>query len=185
MPTIEEQMQNLPLSTDIATQEELNIVDQSLSNFVHLSGDETLSGDLYKFEHINVENPLYERYVYRNDSSYYCSDKNNGIAQLLSYILNSGNTDFNNIKLHYIYYGSSGVELTAQNPLSDIVIDDQNTTYFSGGVWSPDGAYGAGFISYEWYFGTLGYFEVHINVEGDPASGSDGTGCGHTVPGAV
>ena len=37
----------LPLSTDIATQKELNVVEQSLSNFVHLSGDETLSGPLY------------------------------------------------------------------------------------------------------------------------------------------
>lgn len=173
MPTIEEQMQNLPLSTDIATQEELNVVDQRLSNFVHLSGDETLSGDLYKFEHINIENPLYERYVYRNDSLYYCSDKNNGIAQLLSYMLYGGGTGFNDIKLYSIHYGSSGVELTAQNPLSDIVIEDQNEAYFSGGVWGPDGEYGAGFIQYDWSFGSLGYFEVHINVEGDPTSGQD------------
>ena len=154
----------------LATTQQVNA---SLQNYLQLSGG-NLSGNLYKVSHVKsqIENPLYERYAYINGSGYYyCSDKNGyGLIGQLGNILFNGDTNFDQVGIHEIF-PKGEVPLTAQNPLSDIIIGGPLEGNFTGGTWRNSGE-NIDSIEYTWYL-PIGSFYVYISVFGEPNEGFD------------
>ena len=170
---IQEVNGRIELSAD-SLKEKIDLLDESV---VHLSGEETLSGDLFKSVFSSgVENPLWKRHVYKTQADeYFCTEADAGgiFSEFEAFLIEPKSLqDYQSLKLFSIYPEEGAPELTAQNPLSAIYVDDSyNAIEFNGGSWIADGEDDYCRIEYNWHAQSIGDFNVVLEVRGTPDEG--------------